>query len=61
MPIGLSEASQYEEFPVIKINSMGFEQERILGIDQTKVYNYDKSYRQEKRQSSIFDKLLGLN
>lgn len=40
---------------------MGFEQERILGIDQTKIYNYDKSYRQEKRQSSIFDKLLGLN
>jgi len=24
MPIGLSEASQYEEFSIIKINSMGF-------------------------------------
>jgi hypothetical protein len=61
MPIGLTEASYYEEFPVIKINTMGFEQERILGIDQTKMYNYDKSYRQEKRQSSLFGKIFGLN
>ena len=61
MPIGLSEASSYEEFTVIKVNSMGFEQERILGIDQTKIYNYDKSYRREKREPSFFDKLWGLN
>lgn len=61
MPIGLSEASQYEEFSVIKINSMGFEQERILGVDQTKIYNYDKSFRQEKRQTSFFGKFFGVN
>ena len=61
MPIGLTEASQYEEFSVIKVNSKGFEQDRIIGIDQNKIYNYDKSYHQEKRQTSFLDKIFGLN
>ena len=61
MPIGINEASQYEEFEVIKINPMGFDQERILGIDQTKIYNYDKSYRYQKRETGFFSKLIGIN
>jgi hypothetical protein len=46
---------------VVKVNSMGFEQERILGIDQTKLYNYDKSFREEKRQTSFLSKIFGRN
>lgn len=40
---------------------MGFQQERILGIDQTKLYNYDKTFREEKRQTSFFSKFFGIN
>lgn len=61
MPIGLSEASQYEEFTVIKVNNMGIEQERIIGIDQNKVYNYDKQVREEKKQTSFLSKIFGVN
>ena len=40
---------------------MGFDQERILGIDQTKIYNYDKLYRKEKKETGFFSKLMGIN
>jgi hypothetical protein len=39
-PIGINEASRYEEFAVTKISSLGIAIERILGIDQSKLYNY---------------------
>jgi hypothetical protein len=61
LPMGLNEASKYEEFAVIKVNSMGFEQERILGIDQTKIYNYDKNVREEKKGTSFLSKIFGAN
>ena len=32
----------YEEFSVIKINDRGNRQNRILGIDQNKLYNFEK-------------------
>lgn len=40
---------------------MGFEQERILGIDQTKIYNYDKNVREEKKGTSFLSKIFGAN
>lgn len=45
IPISETQASMYEEFEVIKINSRGVEQPRIIGIDQTKIYNYDPEVR----------------
>lgn len=39
---------------------MGFEQERILGVDQTKIYNYDKEFK-EKKQTSFFGKIFGIS
>ena len=39
-PIGINEASKYEEYEVIKINKLGIAQERVLGIDQMRLYNY---------------------
>lgn len=53
-PIGISEASRYEEFDVTKINRRGVYQPRVLGIDQTKIYNYEETMRKEKRESSSF-------
>ena len=44
-----------------KISSMGIAIERILGIDQTKIYNYDKELRQQKKEAGMMDKFLGLN
>ena len=61
MPIGLAEASRYEEFEVRKVNSRGVQQERILGVDQTKIYNYDKQHREEKKEQGFFSRLLGLD
>jgi hypothetical protein len=40
---------------------MGVEQQRIIGIDQHKVYNYDRAVREEKRQTSFFSKIFGVN
>ena len=48
----------YEEFDVIKINK-GTKQERILGIDGVKIYNYDKDLRKNKRSFTILDLLKG--
>lgn len=48
-PIGITEASKYEEFEVIKLSPFGMDQERVLGIDQFKIYNYEKSVRKEHR------------
>jgi hypothetical protein len=31
---------------VVKVNNLGAEQERIMGIDQHKVYNYDRAVRE---------------
>jgi hypothetical protein len=41
-PLSLTQASMYEEFSVIKINDRGNRQNRILGIDQNKLYNFEK-------------------
>jgi hypothetical protein len=38
----LTSASNYEVFEVVKVNTWGIRQSRVLGIDQTKIYNYDK-------------------
>ena len=32
-----------------------------MGIDQTKIYNYDKNHREEKRETGFFSKLFGIN
>ena len=32
-----------------------------MGIDQTKLYNYDKSFREEKKQTSFLSKIFGVN
>lgn len=40
---------------------MGFQQERILGIDQTKIYNYDRELREERKKAGFFSKLFGNN
>jgi len=32
-----------------------------MGIDQTKLYNYDKSFREEKRQTSFLSKIFGVS
>lgn len=60
-PIGITEASRYEEFEVIKINRRGAEQPRIIGFDQTKYYNYDPSVRKKNEEVSLFKTLLGNN
>ena len=61
IPIGIVQASMYEEFEVIKINSRGMKQERILGIDQMKIYNYDLDFRKEKKEVGFLSKIFGNN
>ena len=38
-PLSLLSLSRYEEWTVIKRNRFGRKQERILGVDATKIYN----------------------
>lgn len=37
-----------KQFEVVKINETGKRQDRILGIDGFKLYNFSKSYKQEQ-------------
>ena len=59
LPIGLQEASEYQEFSVVKVNSMGFQQERVLGIDQNKIYNYDPEVRAHRKRASFLSQIFG--
>lgn len=43
------------------MNNLGTEQERIIGIDQHKLYNYDRTVREEKKQTSFLSKIFGVN
>lgn len=49
----------YQEFPVTKINRRGARQERILGIDQIKIYNYDLELRKDDKELGFFSKMFG--
>lgn len=46
---------------MVKVNNLGVEQERIIGIDQHKLYNYDRAVREEKKQTSFLSKIFGVN
>lgn len=56
--MGMAQASMYEEFPVVKINKRGVRQNRILGIDQIKIYNYDVEIRKEDKEVGFFSKMF---
>lgn len=43
----------------MKINRRGAKQNRILGIDQTKIYNYDPAVRTKNQEAGLFSKLMG--
>ena len=56
--MGMAQASMYEEFPVVKINKRGVRQDRILGIDQIKIYNYAAEIRKEEKEVGFFTKMF---
>ena len=45
-------ASQYKEWNVIKTNKFGKKQQRVMGVDLTKIYNYNKAGRSALRRNS---------
>ena len=45
-------ASQYKEWNVVKRNKFGKRQQRVMGVDLTKIYNYNKGSRSTLRRNS---------
>ena len=45
-------ASQYKEWNVVKKNKFGKKQSRVMGVDLTKIYNYNKAGRTTLRRNS---------
>ena len=44
---------------MVKVNTLGFQQERVLGIDQNKIYNYDPEVRASRKRASFFSQIFG--
>ena len=55
-PLNEMQASKYEEFILIKINDKGKRQDRMLGIDQSKIYNINLKSRNQTL--NMIDKML---
>ncbi|CAD8134417.1 unnamed protein product [Paramecium octaurelia] len=52
-PLNHIQAFKYEKFTVVKINERGKRQDRILGIDQFRIYNMNK-----KENLGLFERIL---
>ncbi|CAD8159155.1 unnamed protein product [Paramecium octaurelia] len=52
-PLNHIQAFKYEKFTVVKINERGKRQDRILGIDQFRIYNMNK-----KENLGLFERML---
>jgi len=46
----ITQASNYEEFLVVKVNAWGNRQNRVIGIDQSKLYNYDQEVHSNSKE-----------